>query len=142
MLHLNASELSDARSMGTNGMPQCTFATRQPPKKQVSVIVNIDHGPSVEFRIERTVLEASQIFGVPPPGWKAPIGLNGLGPWASWFPTRGELMATNGTDLLTVSVNWNNARTPALIKLARAAVGPYMKYGHRPSPTAIVGYPG
>lgn len=129
-----------ARSVGNNGMPQCTLRTRV-ADHAVTVVANVDNGPQVGFRIERTVVEASQIFGTPPPGWKAPIGLYGLGPYASWFPTRGELMATNGSDLLTISIDWAGVTRGARIKLARAALGPYMKEGHKLNPQAVTGYP-
>jgi hypothetical protein len=74
----------------------------------------------------RTVVEASQIFGTPPPGWAPPIGLNGLGPYASWFPELGALMATNHVDLISVDVNWPRASRNAKIALARRIVLPYL----------------
>jgi len=140
VLDVSANQISAKRSEGSNGMPQCTFLTRAGGVR-VSVIVNVDDGPQVEFRLARKVTEASQIFGTPPPGWQAPIGLYGLGPSASWFPMLNQLMATNGSDIMTVSISWPGAKRAAMIKLARAAVGPYMKEGRRPGPKAIVDYP-
>lgn len=140
-LQVTTAAVSTSASVGNNGMPQCTFTTHA-AGRVVSVVANVDNGPQVGFRIERTVVEASQIFGKPPPGWKPPIGLYGLGPYASWFPTRGELMATNGRDLLTIGVDWNGVTRGSRIKLARAALGPYMKEGHKLKPQSNTGYPG
>src|ERR1700749_3761912 len=70
---LDVGNVTARRSVGSNGMPQCTFTARK--AEPVSVVVNVDDGPQVEFRLERTVAEATQLFGPPPPGWHAPIGL-------------------------------------------------------------------
>lgn len=122
-------------------MPQCTFAVGR-GADAVAVVVNVDDGPQTEWRLARSVEEAAQIFGPPPPGWRAPIGLFGLGPNASWFPERGALMAANERDLVTVTVAWHGVRRAARIALARAAVGPYLEGGRQPAPDAVTGYPG
>jgi hypothetical protein len=136
-----ASGVSAKRSVGNNGMPQCTFVARQ-RSGPVSVTVNIDNGPQVPFRLERTVVEATQLFGPPPPGWHAPIGVSGLGPYASWFVNQDALMAGNGIDLLSVSVIWPRERRAGMIRLARAAIDEYMRAGRKLSGTAHTGYPG
>jgi hypothetical protein len=105
-------------------MPQCTFSAHG--HRALSVTVNVDNGPQADWRLMRTVVEASQIFGVPPPGWKPPIGLNGLGAYASWFPELNALMAANHVDLLTVTVDWRRASRPAMIALARRIVVPFL----------------
>jgi hypothetical protein len=138
---LNAGSVSIRRSVGTNGMPQCAF-TAHVKHGRVSVLVNLDDGPQVPFRIERTVVEATQLFGPPPPGWKAPVGLLGLGAYASWFPNEDELMASNNVDLLTVSVTWPHEPRAGMIRLARAAIAPYMKEGRKLSGTVHTGFPG
>jgi hypothetical protein len=60
-------------------MPQCAFRARA-TGRTVVVTVNVDNGPQPYFRLLRTVNEAAQIFGVPPPGFQPPQGLSGLGP--------------------------------------------------------------
>ena len=107
-------------------MPQCTFAPSG--HRRPSVTVNVDSGPQAQWRLMRTVVEATQIFGVPPPGWSAPIGLSGLGPYASWFPELGALMATNGADLVTVGVDWPRASRGAKIELARQIIVPFRRH--------------
>jgi hypothetical protein len=138
---LDVSSVTARPSVGRNGMPQCTF-TAQSRAGRVSVIVNVDDGPQVEFRLERTVAEATQLFGPPPPGWHAPIGLGGLGPYASWFTNDDHLLASNGIDLITVYVTWPHEPRPVMIKLARAAIAQYMKRVRKLPGKAHTGYPG
>lgn len=140
-LRVKRSAVTTSTSVVSNGMPQCTFRVGHGTRMR-SVTVNIDNAPQVDWRLARTVEEASQIFGLPPPGWQAPVGLFGLDPNASWFPTSGELMAANGKDLFTVTIRWPGASRAARIRLARTAVTPYMKGGHLPGPKAVTGYPG
>jgi len=124
-LGVNASAVTTSLSMGTNGMPQCTYRTHP-----ATVIVNVDSGPQAAWRLMRTLVEAQQIFGPEPPGWKPPIGQNGLGPYAAWFPELDALMVTNGKDLIDASVSWRHAKRPAMIALGRAAVTPYERDHH------------
>jgi hypothetical protein len=120
-----------ARSLGGNGMPQCVFTGRAAGRKVV-VTVNADNGPQPYFRLLRTVSEAAQIFGVPPPGFHPPQGLSGLGPFASWFPNGDQLMATNDRLLMTVTVTWPYAGRDEEVGLARAAIVPYLVRPHGP----------
>jgi hypothetical protein len=138
---LDVDSVTARPSVGSNGMRQCTF-TAQLKAGRVSVIVNVDDGPQVEFRLERTVAEATQLFGPPPPGWHAPVGLVGLGPYASWFTNDDRLLASNGIDLITVYVTWAHEPRPGMIKLARAAIAQYMHGARKLPGTAHTGYPG
>jgi len=124
-LKLSLSAVAFAKTQAGDLMPQCTFTARA-DGHTATVTVNVDHGPQAYFRLLRTVGEASQIFGVPPPGWQPPQGLLGLGPFASWFPTRHDLMATNDADLLTVGISWPGSTRNQDVSLARAAVVPYL----------------
>jgi hypothetical protein len=126
--HVGRAGITVARSVGRNDMPQCTFVPSG--HKRPTITINVDNGPQVAFRLMRTVVEASQLFGAPPPGWSPPIGLNGLGPYASWFPELGALMATNGADLVTVDVNWPQASRKAKIALARRIMIPFRNRSH------------
>jgi hypothetical protein len=130
-LSLRAGTIGYAKSVGSNGMPQCAFTARAAGHR-AHVMVNVDNGPQAYFRLLRTVDEATQVFGAPPPGFQAPQTVSGLGPFASWFPTRNQLMATNDVDLLTVTVTWPGARRNAEVRIARAAIVPYLarKHGH------------
>jgi hypothetical protein len=130
-LGIGTATIGYARSVGSNGMPQCAFRARASGRK-ILVVVNVDNGPQAYFRLLRTVDEATQIFGPPPPGFHPPQGLSGLGPFASWFPDRSQLMATNYADLLTVTVTWPGAGRNTEVRVARAAVVPYLVHvrGH------------
>jgi hypothetical protein len=128
-LSISSSAIDYARSVGTNGMPQCEFTARTAGHR-VGVMVNVDNGPQPYFRLLRTVDEASQLFGPPPPGFHAPEGLSGLGPFASWFVNNHQLMATNKVDLLTVGVTWPGAGRNMEVQVARAAVIPYLANPH------------
>jgi hypothetical protein len=130
-LGVSSRTVGYARSVANNGMPQCSFRVRA-AGRTVVVTVNVDNGPQPYFRLLRTVDEATQIFGIPPPGFHAPEGLSGLGPFASWFPNEDHLMATNYRLLLTVTVAWPGAGRDAEVALARAAVVPYLVRPHGP----------
>lgn len=127
--HMDTGAIDYAKSVGGNGMPQCAFTARAAGHR-LAVLVNVDDGPSAYFRLLRTVDEATQIFGPPPPGFHAPEGVSGLGPFASWFPTRGQLMATNRVDLVTVGVTWPRATRDMEVNVARASIVPYLAHPH------------
>lgn len=118
-----------AGSVGSNGMPQCAFSVRAAGHRAV-VLVNVDNGPSAYFRLLRTVDEATQLFGPPPPGFHPPQTVAGLGPFASWFPNNHQLMATNDVDLLTVTITWPGATRDAEVEVARAAIVAYLDRKH------------
>ncbi|HEX3615608.1 MAG TPA: hypothetical protein VHU61_03655 [Solirubrobacteraceae bacterium] len=130
-LSVSSDAIRFARSVGSNGMPQCAFSVRTAGHRAV-VTVNVDNGPSAYFRLLRTVDEATQLFGPPPPGFRPPQTVAGLGPFASWFPNNHQLMATNDVDLLTVTVAWPGATRNAEVGVAHAAIVPYLarKHGH------------
>jgi len=119
-------------SQGNNGMPQCSYRVNRPRKRgphtRAVVLVNVDSGPQALWRLMRTVVEASQLFGPAPPGWHAPIGLLGLGPYAAWFINRHALMAVNHThtQLLEASVVWRRAKRAEMIGLARSVIVAYI----------------
>jgi hypothetical protein len=123
--------VSYARSVGGNAMAQCAFRSRA-GGRTVVVTVNVDNGPQPYFRLLRTVGEAAQIFGVPPPGFRPPQGVSGLGPFASWFPANDQLMATNDRLLLTVTVAWPGHGRDDEVGLARATIVPYLVRPHGP----------
>lgn len=129
VLRTSPGAVAYARSVGNNGMAQCAFTGRV-GGRAVVVTVNVDNGPQPYFRLLRTVNEAAQIFGVPPPGFHAPQGLSGLGPFASWFPNTDQLMATNYQLLLTVTVAWPKSGRDEEVRLARAATVPYLGRPH------------
>jgi hypothetical protein len=108
-------------------------ACRRAGRRGVVVTVNVDDGSQPYFRLLRTVDEATQIFGAPPPDFHPPQRVSGLGPFASWFPNNHWLMATNDKVLVTVTVAWARASRDQEVRLAKAAIVPYVPRlkGHR-----------
>lgn len=129
--------------LGGNDMPQCSFvvarAHRGGPHDRVRVTVNVDSAPQAAWRLMRTVVEASQLFGPAPPGWHAPIGLMGLGPYASWFIKLHSLMAVNHTrtQLLTATVSWRRATRAEMIRLARSVIVAYIHAPAKAQPIPV-----
>jgi hypothetical protein len=127
-LGVSASSIDAAASTANNAMPQCAFNTRAHGKR-VAMTVNVDNGPQPYFVLERTIVEASQIF--PVRASPAPTQVAGLGLEASWFPAETHLEATDGLRLITATVvNWPGAATSSEIRLARAMTTTYLKTPH------------
>lgn len=125
-LKVRPAAIATAASTGNNAMPQCSYTARLRHGKRAQVTANVDTSPSPYAVLERTIEEASQIFG-PDRLSAAPINLPGLGLAASWFPEEDWLKTTDGVRLLTASVDWNGARQRQQIALATAIARPYLK---------------
>ena len=127
-LGVATSTIDTAASTADNAMPQCAFSTRLHGKR-VEMTLNVDNGPQPYFVLERTIVEASQIFPQrlsPPPTQVAGLGLE-----ASWFPAETRLEATDGKRLITATVvNWPGAARNSEIQLARTMTVPYLKTPH------------
>jgi hypothetical protein len=127
-LSVRAASISDRQFLATNGMPQCNYlvadAHRGGPPGKVVLTANVDNGPQAHFRLMRKVVEATQIFGPVPKGFRPPIGIHGLGANASWFPALDQLMANNikGRYLLTVGVIWHRTTQAQKIAITRAVI--------------------
>ena len=127
-LGVATSSIRTAASTANNSMPQCAFITML-HGKDVEMTLNVDNGPQPYFVLERTIVEASQIF--PVRASPAPTQVAGLGLEASWFPAETHLEATDGTRLITATVvNWPGAATNSEIRLARAMTATYLKTPH------------
>jgi len=125
-LAVGASSVATASSTGSNVMPQCAFSARPRHGKRVEVTVNVDNGPQPYFVLERTIVEASQIFS----GQRlspAPQAVPGLGLEAAWFPAETHLMATDGSRLITTTIDWPGAPQQRQITIARAMTAPYLR---------------
>ena len=138
-LGVSAASISYRQFLASNGMPQCNFviahARRGGPAGKVVITVNADNGPQAHWRLMRKVVEASQIFGPTPPGFRPPRQVTGLGPYASWFPALNQLMAINirGRYLLTVGVIWHHTTAPERIAITRAVITLYRPIAQLPS---------
>lgn len=128
-LAVSPAKVGDAPSKGSNGMPQCSMTARPAGGHTVKVIANVELTPSAYFIVERTIVEASQIFSsqrLSP----APVSIPGLGLEASWFPAEQWLIATDGHRVLTTSVDWTGARQSRKIALAERVTRPYLHTPH------------
>ena len=138
-LGVAVASISYRQVLASNGMPQCNFviprARRGGPAGKVVLTVNADNGPQAHWRLMRKVVEASQIFGPTPPGFRPPRQVKGLGPYASWFPALNQLMAINlrGRYLLTVGVIWHHTTAPERIAITRAVITIYRPIAQLPS---------
>jgi hypothetical protein len=128
VLKVRAATIQEHEFLASNGMSQCNFVVARAhaggPRGKVVVTVNVDNGPQPHWRLMRKVVEATQIFGPTPKGWRAPSGVHGLGAYASWFWNLNQLMAINvgHNYLLTVGVIWHHATEAELRSLAFKAI--------------------
>lgn len=125
-LSVRRSAIATARSIGNDEMPQCTYRIHLPHATRVEVTANVDTSPSPYAVLERTIEEAAQGFGPPPP-----VHIPRLGVDASWFPEEQWLKTTDGVRLVTTSVDWKSARQAQKIALATRVTRPYLKMPHR-----------
>lgn len=135
-LSIAPTTISTSTSMGTNGMPQCSFKAALVAHKRVDAIANVDNGPQPYFRLERTALEASQTFGTPRLS-PAPEAVFHLGLEADWFPAYPQLMATDGKVLITLAVTWNGAPQSRQRQLAVAMTRTYLHTPHGKAAQAL-----
>jgi len=139
-LAVRASTIAAAASSGGNAMPQCSFTTSIPHGTRIVVTMNVDTAPQPYFRLERTIVESAQIF--PSRLSPAPIAVTGLGLDAAWFPAETHLMSTDGTRLVTVTIDWPRASQNREIALARAVTRQYLKTPHGKAAQRLAdGYP-
>lgn len=125
-LHVAPASVTIAAGIGNTADPVCTYATRTPGGKRVSLNADVYSGPQPYFVLERTIVEASQPF-TPKRLSPAPQTVFGLGLEASWFPNRDQLMSTDGLKLITVAVAWPRAKLSREVAVATAISRPYLK---------------
>ncbi len=107
-LAVPAQTVSAASSIGNDAEPQCTFTARRGSRAPVTVLANVSTTPQPYMILERTIVEASQIFTARRLS-PAPQAISGLGIEASWFPQEMHVMTTDGVRLITVTVTWPHA---------------------------------
>lgn len=131
VLKVRAATIQEREFLATNGMPQCNFviahARRGGPAGKVVITANIDDGPQAHWRLMRKVVEATQIFGPTPKGFRPPRQVAGLGPYASWFPALDQMMANNlgARYIITTGVIWHHSTPAEKIAITRAVTLTY-----------------
>jgi hypothetical protein len=136
-LALPAVRIADARSIGNDSMPQCSFTGRLPSGKRFVVTVNVDTSPQPYAVLSRTIVEGQQVFS-PVRLVPAPISVMHLGLLASWFPNQLQLMSTDGVRLVRTTVVWPGAKQAEKIRFATRLSRLYLKTS---KPGLAHGYP-
>jgi hypothetical protein len=136
-LAIQAQRISTSEATGTSGNPECTY-TEGTGRHRVKLIADYYVGPQPYFILERTAIEASQVF-VPTRTVAPPQAVN-MGLEADWFPAREQLMATDGLRLVTTTVTWNGITQKRRLALAKAFTKPYIKVTAA-GRAAVKGYP-
>lgn len=124
-LKVPATKITASQSVGTDAEPQCTFVTQIADGRRVAVTANVGVEVGAYFILERTAIEASQMFA-PTRLSPAPIVIYRLGLEADWFPAETHLIATDGTRLVTTTVNWGRVSEARKVALATAVTRPYL----------------
>lgn len=125
-LKVRSKTITTSKSIGTNGMPQCTFVTRRSAHHRVLVVTNVDDSSQPYQVLRRTIEEASQFLNEFRPS-AAPSNVPRLGISASWFPDYEWLQATDGLRLITARVAWTGSTRKQKIALAEVMIRPYLK---------------
>jgi hypothetical protein len=140
-LSVPTAKITTRQSVGNDAEPQCTFVTHVAGGGRVSVVANVGVEVGAYFILERTEVEASQMFA-PTRLSPAPQAVPRLGLEADWFPAETHLMATDGTRLVTTTVNWRGASQTRKTALATVVTRPYLKTPHGQAAIAKAeGYP-
>jgi hypothetical protein len=126
---MSTANISTASSTGNNAMAQCSFSARVGTRERAALTANVDTSPSPYFRLERTAVEADQMFA-PTRVLPAPQPVDGLGLEAYWFPVQSQLMSTDGVRLVTVTVSLRHGTQTRERKLAEAVSRPYLRTPH------------
>ena len=122
------ADVSELRSKGGNGYPQCSFRARLQSGARFHALVNVDTGPSPYFVVERTAEEDAQ--GSITANYPPAISINGVGLAADWFPQYPYLLTTDGFRMLAVTVVWPHHTQRSERALAIAIVTPYLHTPH------------
>jgi len=91
----------------------------------VRVTVIVDAGAQPYFRLERTAVEAQQVFSSVREA-PAPVQIPHLGLDADWFPDQQQMMTTDGRRLITAAVSWRHVPAARRRKLAAEAARAYL----------------
>jgi hypothetical protein len=138
-LSVDPGTITTATGVGTNGNPQCTFTAHTARHTRVAITANEYSGPQPYFILERTEIEASQVF-TPSRLSPAPQTIMHLGLEAAWFPATQALMATDAIRLIDITFRWPGASQAQKRRLGIALARPYLK-GSKQGEKLAKGYP-
>lgn len=135
MLGVSTGLVRSTATTGNNSFPECHFAATSAGRR-VTVIVNVDSSPQPYFRLERTIVEDGQQFGVQR-NFSPPQTVSHLGLDAAWVPDQRLLLTTDGKALISVTIGWRGAGPGRRVALAKAAAQAYLG---KPQPKNATGY--
>lgn len=92
----------------------------------MAITANEYSGPQPYFILERTEIEASQVF-TPTRLSPAPQTVMHLGLEAAWFPATQALMATDAIRLIDITFRWPGGSQAQQRRLGIALARPYLK---------------
>jgi hypothetical protein len=118
-LSMTSAGVTERAGTSNEATPQCTFRAGK-----VEVVAIVDSAPQPYFRLERTVVEATQQFSSAP--LPMPVHIGGLGLDADWFPQPKQLETTDGRRLITVGVVWHGVPTKLRVALAKVIARTYL----------------
>jgi hypothetical protein len=121
-LGASPGSITERASISGQSYPQCVYRASAP---RVRVTVIVDTGPQPFFRLERTAVEAQQVFSSVRNA-PAPVQVPRLGLDADWFPDQDQVMTTDGRRLITAGVSWRHVKTAQMQRLAEAAARAYL----------------
>lgn len=103
-LALARGALQRAPYTASTGAASCRFSAGS-GRRSFVLTASLDTAPQAYYRLEREVIETSQMFAsvreTP-----VPVHIPGLGLDADWFPSEHQLLTTDGTTLITITVSW------------------------------------
>jgi hypothetical protein len=124
---LPVRSVSVASSTGNNAEPQCSLRALRRGRPAVRVLANVSTASEPYFVLERTIVEASQIFTARRAS-PAPQAIPGLGIEASWFPEEMQAMTTDGVRLITVTPTWRHSTQAQKRSLSVAVARLYLTH--------------
>ncbi len=119
-LGVQPASVSNAASISSQASPQCVYRTG---RARLTVIV--DTGPQPYFRLERTAVEAQQVFSTVREA-PAPVQIPHLGLDADWFPQDQQMMTTDGRRLITAAARWPHSTQAQRRSLAEVGARAYL----------------
>ena len=128
-LSLSTNRVAFARSVGNNGMPQCSFTAHLSGGARFDTTVNVDTSPQPYAVLSRTIVEKQQVFG-PKRLVPAPVAVLHLGLLASGFPDLSALMSTDGKRLVTTTVKWAGVKQGTKVRFATQISRLYLGKSH------------
>jgi hypothetical protein len=124
-LGVHPGSVSAVPGTSSQATPECVLRAALLAGAVARVTVTIDSAPQAYFRLERTAVEAEQVFGAVREE-PAPVNVSRLGLDAYWFPGERQVMTTDGVRLITAAIEWPQVPAGKRRALAVVAARPFL----------------